>query len=173
MDWLWLIPGLTGLGIVCLSTAVAIAALPAADAPAPAPTARSRRAWTVARAVPVVAAALVACAFLSDVYVRTVRADTRASSAQRLADARTAQRWNPLASAPRYLQASALEELGRRDAARRELFGVLALEPNSFVALGLLGDLETRAGNRREAREWYRRALYLNPQDTGLQQLAR
>jgi hypothetical protein len=40
------------------------------------------------------------------------------------------------------------------------------------VTLGLLGDLETRAGNRAAARAWYRRALALNPRDVGLQQLA-
>jgi hypothetical protein len=40
------------------------------------------------------------------------------------------------------------------------------------VTLGLLGDLETRAGRRAAARSYYRRALALNPRDAGLQQLA-
>jgi tetratricopeptide (TPR) repeat protein len=123
--------------------------------------------------LPALAAVVIALTYLSDVYVRTARADTAASASERLATARTAERLNPLAVAPHYLQAGALEQLGRRAEARRELLAVLDLEPESFVALGLLGDLETRAGNRGEAREWYRRALYLNPRDTGLQQLAR
>jgi tetratricopeptide (TPR) repeat protein len=115
----------------------------------------------------------ISLAYLSDVYVRTARADVGAAAQQRLDTARTAQRLNPLATPPRYLQAGALEELGRTAQARKALLGALDVEPQSFVALGLLGDLETRAGHRRAARDWYRRALYLNPRDTGLQQLAR
>ena len=57
--------------------------------------------------------------------------------------------------------------------ARRELLAALEREPRNFVTLGLLGDLEFRAGHREAARRWYRRALALNPGDGGLQQLAR
>jgi predicted Zn-dependent protease len=121
----------------------------------------------------VLAALLISLIFLSDTYVRTARAKLDAPAAERLSAARTAERLNPLATAPRYLQAGALEESGDTAAARRELLGALDVEPKSFVALGLLGDLETRAGRPRDAREWYRRALFLNPRDTGLQQLAR
>ena len=39
--------------------------------------------------------------------------------------------------------------------------------------MGLLGDLEVPRGEAAVARTWYRRALALNPGDTGLQQLAR
>jgi tetratricopeptide (TPR) repeat protein len=113
---------------------------------------------------------VVALLYLSDVYTRTARAS---ASQERLSSARTAERLNPFALAPRYLQASALEELGRRPDARGELLGALDVEPESFVTLGLLGDLETRAGNAAAARRHYRRALELNPRDTGLQQLAR
>jgi O-antigen ligase len=169
VDWLWLIPGLTGLGVVALATAVAIVSIPPAGAAPPRPA----RAWTALRVLPALAAVAVSLAYLADVHVRTARADTGATAQQRLDTSRTAERLNPLAAAPRYQQAGALEDLGRRDEARRELLGVLDLEPQSFVALGLLGDLETRAGDRGEAREWYRRALFLNPRDTGLQQLAR
>ena len=172
VDWLWLIPGLTGLGVICLATAVAIVSLPR-EAVSERRSPRARRAWGALRAVPVLAALAISLAYLSDVNVRIARSDVQATSRERLDRARTAGRLNPLATAPRYLEAGALEELGRRDEARRVLLRVLDVEPQSFVALGLLGDLEARAGNRRDAREWYRRALYLNPRDTGLQQLAR
>jgi hypothetical protein len=46
------------------------------------------------------------------------------------------------------------------------------LEPENFATMGLLGDLETRAGDRAAARAWYRRALALNPRDIGLRELA-
>jgi tetratricopeptide (TPR) repeat protein len=122
--------------------------------------------------VPVLGAVLVVLLFLSDVYVRVARAERAGPPAERLEDARRAERLNPLALAPRYLQAGALEALGRRDDARRELLAALDREPRSFVTLGLLGDLELRAGRREAAREWYRRALALNPMDTGLRELA-
>lgn len=169
VDWLWLIPGLAGLALVCLATAVAIVALPADGTAIPA---SPRRAWSVARAIPLLAAAGVALLFLSDVYTRTARAGLADAPARRLADARTAERLNPFALAPRYLQAGALEEIGRRDAARSELLTALEREPRNFVTLGLLGDLETRAGNRAAAQGWYRRALALNPLDVGLRRLA-
>jgi hypothetical protein len=167
VDWLWLIPGVMGLGLLCLSTAVAIVArrpLPPEAAP------RGRRTWPV-RAAAVLAAAVVALTFLSDTYVRRARAT--ADPERRLADARTAQDLNPFAAAPRYLQAGALEQLGRVAEGRRALEEVLDLEPESFVTLGLLGDVEKRAGHEAAARRYYERALALNPRDTGLQQLAR
>jgi predicted Zn-dependent protease len=75
--------------------------------------------------------------------------------------------------APRYLQASALEEAGDISGARRVLREALDVEPTSFTTKALIGDLELRAGNRTAAKAWYRRALALNPIDVGLQQLAR
>ncbi|MEA2310356.1 MAG: hypothetical protein QOE28_324 [Solirubrobacteraceae bacterium] len=166
VDWLWLIPGLTGLGLLCLATAVAIVALPQ---PGRAPAARRGR--SLAWRIPAVAAVvLVAALFVSDAYVRKARAG---DTATRLSAARTAHRLNPLDLTPRYLEASALEESGHAGQARATLRAALAAQPDSFVTLGLLGDLETRAGHRAAARGYYRRALALNPRDTGLQALAR
>ena len=56
--------------------------------------------------------------------------------------------------------------------ARRELLAALEREPQNFVTLALLGDLEVRAGRPGRARAWYRRALALNPVDVGLRRLA-
>ena len=166
VDWLWLIPGVMGLALLCLSTSVAIVTLPRQVRLWPG----RRRAWAV-RALAAGAAAVVALAFVSDAYVRSSRAAE--SPQRRLADARTAERLNPFATAPRYLQAGALEALGDAGGARRQLDAALDLEPQSFVTFGLLGDLETRAGDRAAARRHYARALELNPRDTGLQKLAR
>jgi hypothetical protein len=170
VDWLELIPGLTGLGVVCLATAVAIVSIP--RHPPAQPAGAQRRAWQAARVVPLLAAALVALLFLSDVYTRIARAHVGGPSVERLDAARTAERLNPYALPPRYLQAGALEELGRRAETRRELLDALAVEPRNFVTMGLIGDFEFRAGHRAAARRWYRRALRLNPGDVGLQQLA-
>ena len=103
----------------------------------------------------------------------TTAAPAASVPGDRLAAARTAHDLNPLALPPAYLEASALETLGRRAQARAVLRDALARQPRSFVTLGLLGDLETRAGDDAAARRYYRRALALNPRDTGLQALAR
>jgi len=62
--------------------------------------------------------------------------------------------------------------MGRVRQARGALNDALRLEPTNFATLGVLGDLELRAGNRAAANRYYRRALDLNPQDQGLRELA-
>jgi hypothetical protein len=171
VDWLWNIPGLMGLGLLCIAVGVTCLSVPGAGAAGIRP--RPRRPWRIATvAVPLVAAAFVSTLYLSDVFTRSARAEQTASPARQLSDAQAARRLNPYALAPRYLAAGALEAAGDRAAARAELLGALELEPENFVTMGLLGDLETRAGNRAAARRWYERALARNPRDVGLQQLA-
>ena len=63
--------------------------------------------------------------------------------------------------------------MGDRPKAFHELNQALSLEPHNSATLGVLGDFEARGGNLAAARSYYRRALALNPLDTGLQQLAR
>jgi tetratricopeptide (TPR) repeat protein len=170
VDWLWLIPGPTGLAMFALGIAVALGAGP--EAPAAGTT---RRPWLrlAAGGACGTAALAVALFYLSDYEIRKARAaGDHGSPAQQLAAAKNAKRLNPWALEPRFLQASALEELGRRAQARAALTSALQLEPNSFVVPGLLGDLELRAGHDRQARTWYRQALSENPLDTGLRQLA-
>jgi O-antigen ligase len=169
VDWLWQIPAMAGLGLVCLSLGVAIVLAPeTAGAPL-----RPWLPWRIlAIAVPALAALLVAAIYLSDLNVRLARDDRTSSPREQLATARTAERLNPLALPPRYLQAGALETLGQRAGARRELLAALDREPQNFVTMALLGDLEVRAGHPRRARAWYRRALALNPVDVGLRRLA-
>ncbi len=169
VDWLWLIPGLSGLGLTCLALGVALIALPDAREPAR----PGRPEWRlVSGLVPLVAALLVGFLYLSDLDVRLARAKGRTSPVAQLDTARTAQRLDPVALTPRYLQAGALETLGRPAAALAVLRRSLELEPRSFVTMALLGDLELRAGHPGIARAWYRRALALNPRDAGLQKLA-
>lgn len=168
VDWLWLIPALTGLGLAALALAVA-----QLDPPTTSPWPR--------RALPRAALALclglaavsVTLPWLSDRSVRAARAQVAVDPEAALASARDAARLDPLAVTPRYLEASALETLGRTGAARRALREALDREPRSFVTHALLGDLEVRAGRVAAAGRHYRRALALNPNDVGLQELAR
>jgi O-antigen ligase len=167
VDWLWLIPALFGLAVLALG----LAATSEDDV-------EEARPWRLApRALAGVAlfAAIVSVGalFLSGVYIRKARQQALTSPSASLASARTAARLDPVSVTPLYLQAAALESEGQRDAARDELLDALDLEQGNFVTLGLLGDLEVRAGNEARARGYYRRALALNPLDTGLQKLSR
>jgi Flp pilus assembly protein TadD len=111
--------------------------------------------------------------YLSDFYIRRARDEIGHSPQAQLADARSAARLSPWSTDPRYLEASALESMGNRPAARVQLQQARRLEPESQVPLGLLGDFAARGGDYATARSYYRRALALDPLDVGLQQLAR
>jgi hypothetical protein len=165
VDWFWTIPGLSGLAVTALGIAIVLVA---GDRRPTGPPSRVRR------VVPAVACGLLALVVATQVL--SARAVDRARIAPdqqvRLDRARTAARLNPFATSPEYLQAGALEALGRPVAARDKLLGVLHEEPLVFVTPALIGDLETRRGNRTAARLWYRRAASRNPLDTGLRKLA-
>ena len=92
--------------------------------------------------------------------------------AEQLSEARQAEDLNPVWIVPLYLQASALESQGQTAEAREALRQALSQEPDNFVTLALLGDLEVRAGRRQVARDYYRRASEQNPLDLGLKELA-
>lgn len=166
VDWLWLIPALFGLAVLALGLAAR-----GEDEPLPWPRAIAPR---LAIALVLSAAILsVGALFLSGVYVRKARQQAYSSAAASLDSARTAAALDPVSVTPLYLEAAALESEGRRPAARGKLHDALELEPSNFVTLGLLGDLEVRAGNDAVARRYYRQALALNPLDTGLRKLSR
>ena len=179
VDWIWLIPGLTAIGLISL--AVAMAQL---DRQVERPSERPspRRAPVVGGLAPAaryaglgalaIATIAVLALFLSDAYVQRARSVEGNPSAE-LSAARTAGHLDPWSVTPHYLQASAYESLGERRRAYTELRDALSLEPLNSATLGVLGDFEARSGHVTRARAYYRRALALNPLDTGLQQLAR
>lgn len=193
VDWMWRIPGLTALGVLCLGVAAAMLACSARSAAPPEPAAGATRSptevrlrwsslsriagrgWGRAGAVAglLVALALVLSLYLSDFYVRRARDELGHSPATQLADARTAATLDPWWVEPHYLEASALESMGNRAAAKAQLEDAQRMIPGSLVPLGLLGDFEARGGRFEQARVYYQRALALDPLDLGLQQLAR
>jgi cytochrome c-type biogenesis protein CcmH/NrfG len=73
---------------------------------------------------------------------------------------------------PLYLQASALEAEGNREEAVAKLQDALEKEPDNFVTLTLLGDIEVRDSSFSPAADYYQRASDRNPRDVGLQLLA-
>jgi len=185
VDWIWLLPGLTAVGLFLLSLAAAQASAPSGGVPGQSAAellhgvplaSRGFGRSSVLRvgAVATVVAAMIGLfgLFLSDAYVqraRTVIGDPRAE----LSAAQMAAKFNPWAVVPHYLQASAYETMGDRTRAFLQLNDALSLEPTNAATLGVLGDFEARGHNFAAARAYYRRALALDPLDTGLQQLAR
>jgi O-antigen ligase len=170
VDWIWLIPGLTAIGLLSLSLAAALCeARPAGGEPASGPRRLARPLGVAALTVAVLS---VLALFISNAYVQKARSLENNPAAE-LSAARTAGDFDPWSTTPQYLEASALESMGHRGAAYRELRDALAQEPRNFATLGVLGDFWARGGRLAAARSYYRRALALNPLDTGLQQLAR
>jgi hypothetical protein len=184
VDWMWHIPGLTALGVLCLAVAAALLArsssgsMPRSEGPPPAasPAAQKTggRLWARAAAAAILLASviLVLSLYLSDFYVRRARQEAGYSPAAQLSDARIASTLDPWSTNPHYLEASALESVGNRAAARAQLEDARRLEPTSLVPLGLLGDFEARGHHFAKARLYYRAALARDPLDVGLQQLA-
>jgi tetratricopeptide (TPR) repeat protein len=171
VDWIYLIPGVLGLGFFCLGLAVA-----ATGQTSGAAEARTMPVWSrIVLGVALCAAALaVLPLYISESYVDKARAEeTAGKAASRLSAARTASDFNPLSPTPLYLEASSLETLGQQPAARQKLLDALELDPRNFATLGLLGDFEARSGHRAAARRYYKAASLLNPRDVGLQALAR
>jgi len=184
VDWIWLIPGLTAIGILALS--VAAAQTVAAEAPgdssdvgpalivrprfASLPLARGARAASFAALL--LATLAVFCLLLSDAYIQRARTVVNDPPAA-LSAARTAATLDPWSVTAHYLQASAYETMGNRPSAFRQLNDALSLEPANLATLGVLGDFEARGHRLAVARAYYRRALALDPLDTGLQQLSR
>jgi O-Antigen ligase len=175
-DWLWLIPTVTGLGLLAL----ALAAVPrgrAEDKPAPlqwpgfGPRVRLVTRIGIAGLLGAAVVSVVLL-FLSDFYIREARDEQGKSASKQLSAAQTAADLDPVSVIPLYLQASALEAEGERSHARDVLQDALSKEPNNFVTLTLLGDLQVRDGEFDDAAGYYKKASDLNPRDTGLQQLA-
>ncbi|HEY7121932.1 MAG TPA: O-antigen ligase family protein, partial [Solirubrobacterales bacterium] len=166
-DWLWLIPTVTGLGVLSL----ALAAVPRGRAEDKRPPLQlpwfKERERLVARIG--IAALLSATAisviflYLGDLYIRKARDEQGVSASSQLSAARTAAKFNPVSVIPLYLQASALEAEGNRDEARAKLQDALDKEPQNFVTLTLLGDFEVRASQFAAAADYYQRASDLNP----------
>jgi O-antigen ligase len=171
VDWLWLIPGITGLGLFALALSTSVVAS-GPEAELPRLPGRRGPLWAAVAVGLVLAGVSVLLPFLADVHERRARANEGTDPAQVLSEARSAERLDPWSVVPHYLQAGALEDLRRVEAAHEELLQALDLEPRNWATLGILGDFEARRGNVAEAKRWYRRALALNPLDLGLQKLA-
>jgi tetratricopeptide (TPR) repeat protein len=163
VDWMHLIPGLTGIAICAAAVLL--------------PPVRSlnRRAPTVAIVMVAAVAGLVAYPVANQLLA--LRLQERASEKLRsdpvgsLSDAQGSLSLQP-AQRTYYLKSAGFARLGLYGPARETLRAATRRVPHDFVAWGLLGDLATRRGLDDDARRYYERASELNPRDPGLAALA-
>src|SRR5712692_9493119 len=73
----------------------------------------------------------------------------------------------PAQSRPRYLLAVALDRSGDRTGAAESFEALLHLDPNDLTAIDYLGWAALRAGRPAEAEARFRRAVEVQPNDTG------
>ncbi len=172
VDWIHLLPGVTGLALV----AAVLLARAGDPAEAPANSVGARRARPVVVAVIGLGLAL-ACVSLSRQglaeHFRSSAQDALAARpADALRDADRSLRLDPEAVESYYVKAAALARFNEPAAARAALQEAVRREPRRFVTWALLGDLAVRTDDFRAARDAYGRAHALNPLDPNLRALA-
>lgn len=166
VDWIALLPGVTGAVLVATALAAAVGAGPASAA---APS-RARSGVTAVTALTI--AALLLLVVVSGRLVLADRWATQAANAladgrpaQALTDARKAEAIEPGMVRALYVQAAALARGDRYGEARAALLRAAARSPRDFVPRALLGDLAVRRGALRVAAVEYAAALRRNPRD--------
>jgi predicted Zn-dependent protease len=196
-DWLYDIPGLTGMAI--LAAAILVVRVPddkqlaaETDAPVPmrlvgsataisvasmvAPTRRNLR--TQVSLVAILGVLALLAASLGRQYVATLYSNSgqelvTKKPVKALHKLRTAEQLDPWSMQTQYAVASAYARLNDYAAARTVLVHAEQLEPENYVPPALLGDIATRAGEQTTALAAYRRALALDPREPTLQQVVR
>jgi hypothetical protein len=170
VDWLHLIPGLTGIALASGAALCASTGTPVSQRPV------WRRASTVTA---IAAGALVAFGALTvarPLLAQHDRAQAQHAVARDPAAAlRSANRslsLDPDALPTYYAKSAAYARLGDYADARDTLLVAARREPHAFITWTLLGDLAARRVDAKAARGYYRHALQLNPRDRELRRLA-
>jgi tetratricopeptide (TPR) repeat protein len=174
VDWLYDIPGLTGMAM--LAAAVLVVPAPASDGAEAAPARRGRR-EQVTLVLALGALALVAASlgrqYVAALYSNSGQRLVSKQPVKALQRLRTAEQLDPWSMQTQYAVASAYARLNDYPSAREALLSAQQLEPENYVPPALLGDIATRAGDGRTALAAYRRALRLDPLEPALQQAVR
>jgi len=176
IDWMWEMPLVTGVAIVCLGLLVGPATAPraAAERSPESPPARARRgSRSFGLGVAVIAVAwLIICAQASPLLSELRLEDSRAAYDRgdygaAVRAARGARILQPWSAAPYQQLALVEEERGRLAAAHRYIEAAIERQPNDFVLWEDAARIETAAGKGQEARESTARSRELNPRLTG------
>ena len=168
VDWLHLIPGVTGIAL-CGAAVLVSPWTRSASAASRSP----RRIATIAgcAVLALLGATLVARDTLADKYRSESQELVEADPRESLAKAADSLALNDESLPAYHAQAAAYARLNDYRRARASLVEATRREPHDFVPWALLGDLAVRRGNASQARRAYRRALELNPKGGGLREL--
>ena len=170
VDWLHLIPGLTGTALCAAAVLLQRPEGPAPGEPArPAPLALAGACAALILAGAVVVAGPTVSERYREAGQKKLRTDPRAA----LADADDALSFNDESLPNYFLKAAAYARLNNYPQTRAQLLEAARREPSSFLPWALLGDVEVRRGDLALARRAYREAARRNPRDPGLRRLAR
>ena len=169
VDWLHLIPGVTGLALASAAVLVGPWRRPAAER-----ATVVRRTVVVACAVVIVfGAALVGRSALAERYRSDAQGADPGAPARAIAKADDSLALDDEALDTYYAKAAAYARLDDYSRARATLLEATRREPHDFVTWGLLGDLAVRRGALADARRAYTEASRLNPRERGLAGLAK
>ena len=174
VDWMHLLPGITGIALA----AAAVLLAPAGE-PGEAAASRARpRTLRLAVALALAAALVLTGVSLSrqvlvEHYASSAAASLATDPAKALGDANRALRLAPEQIDASYTKAAALARFDDAGGARAALLQALEQDRGKFVTWALLGDLAVRTGELDDARTSYREALRRNPLDAALRQLVR
>ena len=169
VDWLHLIPGVTGLALASAAVLVGPWRKPAAER-----ATAVRRAVVLACAVVIVfGAALVGRSALAEKYRSDAQDLIQTAPARAIAKTDDSLALDDEALDTYYAKAAAYARLDDYGRARSTLMEATRREPHDFVTWGLLGDLAVRRGALADARRAYAEAARLNPRNPGLAALAK
>jgi UDP-GlcNAc:undecaprenyl-phosphate GlcNAc-1-phosphate transferase len=164
VDWIHLIPGVTGAAL-----AAAAVLLAPWKATAAATRGRLHKAVIAACALLVVAAGIfLGRATLADHHAKAAQSALASNPRAALTEAGKSLALNRDSISTQYTRSAAYARLNDYRDARAALLEALKAEPQNFVTWALLGDVAVRHGDRRLARTYYRTALRLNPRDPQL-----
>lgn len=171
VDWVYNLPGITGMALVCGSVLTAENDGNWRDDGSP------RAGLDVfLRAAGIAVLALLAASvgrqFAADWYTEKSQASLASNPEKSYREAAQALSLNASRMDAYYLQAAALARRNDYDGARSKLLAASRREPFNYVPWALLGDLATRRGDRSQATIYYRQASRRNPYDVGLKDLA-
>jgi UDP-GlcNAc:undecaprenyl-phosphate GlcNAc-1-phosphate transferase len=180
VDWMHLLPGLTGV-------ALAAAAVLVWPRPTPASAPRTVR-WPRAQALtgrPALALGMCAVILtliaagaslsrqgLAQLYREHAQNELASDPAAALADANRSLEIDSDATQSYYVQAAALARFDQAQAAEAALARALEREPRNFVTWTLLGDILLRQRMVGPAKRDYARAHELNPRNAAVRELA-
>jgi UDP-GlcNAc:undecaprenyl-phosphate GlcNAc-1-phosphate transferase len=168
VDWLHLIPGVTGLALASAAVLVGPWQRPTGDR-----TTVTRRVVVIASAsVIVFGAVLVGRSAIADKYRTDARDALETAPVRAISKANESLALDDEALDTYYVKAAGYAQLDDYGHARATLVEATRREPHDFVTWGLLGDLAVRRGDMAQARRDYRRAARLNPRSPSLRALA-